>query len=266
MGLLMEFKDKTTPPNRAEAIDYELVDYYISTTMSGDCRRREQNKGDTPRYRSMTELHWVGKHYLLLRMGPEVGNERNAVLVNREGLLLRRGNRDDNPMIELALSSIHPVHRNSGFKTILLHNSSGGGGLKDYRNRRWSKNLRNEFINYARLKDASFEEEEQELIDDYERKAAASEKNARFVENNLDPTIIHNAIEGSFPHGHRFDGRIFAGSRYSRSSIRFNTKSDKTVNVSIDNTNLRPDEFEVLVRALGEIRAMRQEREIQEDR
>ncbi len=206
----------------------------------------------------MTELLWAGKHYLLVRQGPYQG-ERDTMLLNREALLLDRGNRwDDNAMIELALASIHPVHRREEILSAALHVSrtKSKRGHEPFVGKRWSKKLVRELIAFVEIKDVEFPEKEAEWIRAFDIQSGFAEEVATYATDAFDGDVEYPIEKDGvrFPINKRYEASI-DGRRSGE--FMFTPRATGRVSCRLQTTSFSKDEFKLLIDSMEQIRESR---------
>ena len=212
------------------------------------------------------ELLWAGEHYILVREGLYEG-QRRTVLLNRESLLLRRGNPDKHPLIALALAVIHPVHKTHPRREVLLHSSrlDDTTGHELFNGLRWSKRLLCDLIFLSKTKDMAFKEDEESWIAKFEDTNAFSNRVLDRFEQGTDKKLYGPTEQDGYQ---RPPDNMYQTDSTAGPTGPFNGQvtirpigCSRTVRLVFRSTmNFNEEEFEVFVDALAEIKRMREER------
>lgn len=235
----------------------------------------EARGGDRRAYATDAELVWSSKHYLMVRTGPDDG-KRTIMLFSREAALLRRGNRDKNAMLEVALATINPVFKtwNANIRRTLWISGKYGGGLEELRylrGRRYSKSLLQELIVYAE----SFEASLDQRLNDY---IVGETKIKEFV-RGIPKTLLEGGLNiGGIDRG-RSSYKVnpkrmradqvyhvdLPGEKSSKTRFKFKISRTGTIKMMWPEFNMTPEEFEVMQKAVVEIARMRADRLAKEE-
>jgi len=225
---------------------------------------RRRYAREQPRPESLwedAEILWSGEHYLMIREGKRDGC-RLTYLVSREGLLLRWGNPDKNPLVELALAKIHPVFgRDLWVRRELLHCSrrKQESVLNPRFKGRMSQSLQLHMIHYATKKDMNFEEDAAKLTAEFDEAMEFSRRNAEYAIEKLGeyPNGTIRWKDYEYPVGSKLSIRIGDGPNgfgdlieLSWSASRHNRRFNANISFPSSN-NLTEEQFRKLVDLLA---------------
>lgn len=233
--------------------DRALFEQIKLVLCEGKSERRKTN------YVRKTELLWVGRHYLLTRTGPKLDDGksiRKVHLWSREWLVLRRGNPESNPMVALALAAIDPIHYAwKGHNRRLLHSTNVHSGHDRFRGRKLTKTVLAEIITFCEEEDRTFPERERQASAEFEARTSFSQITVQLVKNHefeVQGLATRNGVE--YPVGYTYGAQI--GWHHPvgrRDRLDFTPNETKTITARIWDTEFEPDEFEILLEALGRI-------------